>query len=44
MVETKRLQQVNKEHKATQERFKDLSDKVGKRYDNLAKQCKGFNP
>ena len=36
MIENKRIQQVNKEHKATQERFKDLSEKVAKRYQSLA--------
>jgi len=32
----KRSQQVNKEHKATMDRFKELTEKLSKKYGTLA--------
>ena len=42
-LKDKRLQQINKEHKATNERFKDITEKVSKKYGTLATSLKGFN-
>lgn len=39
-LKEKRLQQVNKEYKASCERFKELTDKVGKKYGQM--NLRGF--
>ena len=38
-----RISQANKEHKGVVDRFRDMSDKLSKRYQALA-ALKGFNP
>ena len=39
-LKDKRMQQVNKEYKASCERFKELTDKVGKKYGSM--NLRGF--
>lgn len=43
-MESKRLEQVNKEYKASLDKLKDMAEKVSKRFQALGQQAKGFNP
>lgn len=42
-LKDQRLGQINKEYKSSMERFRDLAEKLGKRYQVMASQLKGFN-
>ena len=42
-LKDQRLGQINKEYKSSMERFRDLAEKLGKRYQVMASQTKGFN-
>ena len=42
-VASKRIQMLNKEVRATHERFREMSEKLSKKYASLAQGLKGFN-
>jgi len=42
-LKQQRLRSINKEYKSSMDRFRDISDKLAKRYQALAVQSKGFS-